>query len=428
LSKFKDLMTQHADELASIITQEHGKTTPDAKGELQRALEVVEFAIGIPHLLKSEYSPNVGTDIDSWSMYQPLGVCVGVTPFNFPAMVPLWMFPIALACGNTFILKPSEQTPTCAIEIAKLLTESGVPDGVFNVVHGNKNAVTQLISHQDTQAVSFVGSTPVAQSIYETASKHGKRVQALGGAKNHLIAMPDANLEQTVNGIMGAAFGSAGERCMAISVVVAVGDIAEPLVDALKQKIKTLKVGPGNNLEIEMGPVISKAHLERIHTHIEQGIAQGANCIVDGRTLKSSETNNGCFIGPCLFDNVQSNMDIYQQEIFGPVLCVVRVPDYKSALALINAHEFGNGTAIYTQNGAVARDFIAQVEVGMVGVNVAIPVPMAFHSFGGWKRSLFGQSHVHGPEGVRFYSRLKTVTARWNNVDKNISYQMPTLG
>lgn len=428
LAKFKDQLTQHADEMAAIITQEHGKTTADAKGELQRALEVVEFAIGIPHLLKGEYSTNVGREIDSWSMYQPLGVCAGITPFNFPAMVPMWMFPIALACGNTFVLKPSEQTPTCSVEMAKLLTQSGLPDGVFNVVNGNKVAVSQLLAHQDVQAVSFVGSTPVAKSIYETASKHGKRVQALGGAKNHLIVMPDANLEQTTKGIMGAAFGSAGERCMAISVVVAVGDIATPLVEMLQEKIKTLKVGPGNDATSEMGPVISKTHLSRIQSLVEQGISQGAKCVVDGRDIVVKNHEQGAFIGACLFDNVQPEMSIYKEEIFGPVLCVVRVPDYNSALTLINNHEFGNGTAIYTQNGRVARDFVQRVEVGMVGINVSIPVPMAFHSFGGWKRSLFGQSHVHGPDGIRFYSRLKTVTARWHDADDNILYQMPTLG
>ena len=426
--RFKALLEQQRGELAALITREHGKVQSDAQGELTRGLEVVEFACGIPHLQKGEFSQNVGSGVDSWSLMQPVGVCAGITPFNFPAMVPLWMFPVALACGNTFVLKPSEKDPSLALRMAELLKEAGLPDGVFNVINGDKEAVDVLLTDPRVQAVSFVGSTPIAQYIYATASAHGKRVQALGGAKNHLLVMPDADLDAVVSALMGAAYGAAGERCMAVSVAVAVGDeVADALVARLGDKVRALRVGPGAGVtpENEMGPLISREHLAKVRGYVDQGVAEGAELVVDGRMLASE---GGYFIGGCLFDRVTPAMRIYREEIFGPVLCVVRVADYETALQLVNEHEYGNGTAIFTRDGGCARDFTQRVQVGMVGVNVPIPVPMAFHSFGGWKRSLFGALHMHGPDGVRFYTRMKTVTARWPEGDAGgASFIMPTM-
>ncbi|MGL4505949.1 MAG: CoA-acylating methylmalonate-semialdehyde dehydrogenase, partial [Aeromonas sobria] len=393
--RFKELMEQHRDELAQLISREHGKVFSDAQGELTRGLDVVEFACGIPHLLKGEHSLNVGRGVDSYSMMQPVGVCAGITPFNFPAMVPLWMFPVAIACGNTFILKPSEKDPSLSLRMAELLKEAGLPDGVLNVVNGDKEVVDVLLTDLRVGAVSFVGSTPIAQYIYATASAHGKRVQALGGAKNHMLVMPDADLEQAVSALMGAAYGAAGERCMAISVAVVVGDeTADALVAKLTPLVEQLRVGPGlgQGPENEMGPLISREHLAKVRGYVDQGVAEGAALRVDGRKLAHEE---GYFIGGCLFDEVTPEMRIYREEIFGPVLAIVRVPDYETALRLINEHEYGNGTAIFTCDGDTARDFTARVQVGMVGVNVPIPVPMAFHSFGGWKRSIFGPLNMH---------------------------------
>ena len=426
--RFKELMEQHRDELAQLISREHGKVFSDAQGELTRGLEVVEFACGIPHLLKGEHSLNVGRGVDSYSMMQPVGVCAGITPFNFPAMVPLWMFPVAIACGNTFILKPSEKDPSLSLRMAELLKEAGLPDGVLNVVNGDKEVVDVLLTDPRVGAVSFVGSTPIAQYIYATASAHGKRVQALGGAKNHMVVMPDADLDQAVSALMGAAYGAAGERCMAISVAVVVGDeTADALVAKLTPLVEKLRVGPGlgQSPENEMGPLISKEHLAKVRGYVDQGVAEGAALRVDGRTLSHDE---GYFIGGCLFDEVTPEMRIYREEIFGPVLSIVRVPDYETALRLINEHEYGNGTAIFTCDGDTARDFTARVQVGMVGVNVPIPVPMAFHSFGGWKRSIFGPLNMHGPDGVRFYTRMKTVTARWlQSLRSGAEFSMPTM-
>ncbi|HEX7013073.1 MAG TPA: CoA-acylating methylmalonate-semialdehyde dehydrogenase, partial [Steroidobacteraceae bacterium] len=403
--RFRALVEQHADELAAIITSEHGKVLSDARGEVTRGLEVVEFACGIPHLLKGEYSDNVGRAIDSWSLRQPLGVCAGITPFNFPAMVPMWMFPIALACGNTFVLKPSEKDPSCALRLAELLNEAGLPPGVFNVVNGDREAVETLLTDPDVAAVSFVGSTPVAQHIYESASRGGKRVQALGGAKNHMVVMPDANPKLAAQALMGAAYGSAGERCMAISVAVAVGEAGDRLIEQLRPMIESLKIGPGTEEGVEMGPLVTREHLERVRGYIDLGVKEGARLVVDGRRRKVPGHEQGFFLGASLFDHVERQMRIYKEEIFGPVLAVVRAKDLESALALVNEHEFGNGTSIFTSSGEAARAFCHSVQAGMVGVNVPIPVPMAFHSFGGWKRSLFGDLHVHGPDGVRFYTR-----------------------
>ena len=428
--KFKALLEANMDRLAEAITKEHGKVLSDAKGEVIRGLEVVEFACGIPHLLKGEHSVNVGSNIDSWSMQQPLGVCAGITPFNFPCMVPMWMFPVALACGNTFILKPSEKDPTVSLIIAELLTEAGLPKGVFNVVNGDKEAVDTLLTDPRVQAVGFVGSTPIADYIYTTASANGKRVQALGGAKNHLVVMPDADLDKTVDALMGSAFGAAGERCMAISVAVAVGDVADSLVERLKSAAQDLRVGPGleQDPENHMGPLISKEHLAKVTGYVDSGVAEGATLLVDGRGFKAKGHENGYFIGGCLFDHVTEGMKIYQEEIFGPVLCVVRVKTFEDALSLINRHAYGNGTAIFTRDGDSAREFSQRVEAGMVGVNVPIPVPMAFHSFGGWKKSLFGILHMHGPDGVRFYTRMKTVTSRWpEGIRSGMEFVMPTM-
>ncbi len=426
--RFRDLVEKHAGELAALITREHGKLLSDAEGEVTRGLEVVEFACGIPHLLKGEHSENVGTGVDSWSLRQPLGVCAGITPFNFPAMVPMWMFPIALACGNSFVLKPSERDPSCPLRLAELLQEAGLPDGVFNVVNGDKEAVEVLLTDPDVAAVSFVGSTPIAEYIYRTASHHGKRVQALGGAKNHMIVMPDADLDQAVNALMGSAFGSAGERCMAISVAVAVGEVADSLVEKLAPRVSALKLGSGEDQTAEMGPVVTGAHRARIREYIDSGINEGASLVVDGRDVNVPGHAEGFFIGGSLFDHVTPQMRIYREEIFGPVLVVVRVPDFETALRFINEHEFGNGTAIFTRDGGIARRFSHAVQAGMVGINVPIPVPMAYHSFGGWKRSLFGNLHVHGPDGVRFYTRLKTVTSRWpDEPSAHTEFVLPTM-
>lgn len=424
LFRFKALLDTHAEELARLITREHGKVLADARGEVARGIEVVEFACGIPHLLKGEYSDNVGTGIDSWSLRQPIGVCAGIAPFNFPAMVPLWMFPIALACGNTFVLKPSEKDPSCALRLAEMLRDAGLPPGVFNVVNGDREAVDALLAHPDVRAISFVGSTPVAQHVYETAARHGKRVQALGGAKNHLVVMPDADVQAAAQALMGAAYGSAGERCMAISVAVAVGEVGGRLIEALTPMLRALRIGPGLEKDVEMGPLITREHLERVRRYLDVGIAERAELVVDGRDLTPARA--GFFLGPSLFDRVSPEMRIYKEEIFGPVLAIVRVPTMDEALELINAHVFGNGVSIFTNSGGAARRFTQEVQAGMVGVNVPIPVPMAFHSFGGWKRSLFGDLHVHGPDGVRFYTRLKTVSARWTQ-SGGAQFAMPTM-
>ncbi len=426
--RFKALLDSHIDELAALITSEHGKVLSDARGEVTRGLEVVEFACGIPHLLKGEFSDSVGTGIDSWSLRQPVGVCAGITPFNFPAMVPLWMFPIALACGNTFVLKPSEKDPSCSLRLAELLSEAGLPAGVFNVINGDREAVDTLLTDARIAAVSFVGSTPIAQHVYETASRHGKRVQALGGAKNHMVVMPDANPQLAAQALMGAAYGSAGERCMAISVAVAVGDAGDRLVEALKPMIAALRIGAGTTDGVEMGPLVTREHRERVRSYIDAGVAEGASLIVDGREQRVAGFENGFYLGASLFDQVAPQMRIYREEIFGPVLVVVRVATLEQALQLVNEHEFGNGASIFTNDGDAARRFSHFVQAGMVGINVPIPVPMAFHSFGGWKRSLFGDLHMHGPDGIRFYTRLKTVTSRWPTAIRSGSeFVMPTM-
>jgi len=426
--KFKELLEANQQKMAEMITSEHGKVVSDAFGEVQRGLEVVEFACGIPQVLKGEYTEQVARGVDSYSMRQPLGVVAGITPFNFPAMVPMWMFPVAIACGNTFILKPSERDPSASLMIADLLKQAGLPDGVFNVLQGDKLAVDGLINHPDVKAISFVGSTPIAKYIYQTGASHGKRVQALGGAKNHMVVMPDADLDQTVDALMGAAYGSAGERCMAISVTVAVGKVADPLVAKLTERLSTLKVAPGTDPAAEMGPLVTLAHRDKVKSYVDQGEKEGASLVVDGRGIKVAGHEEGFFLGGCLFDHVKPEMTIYQEELFGPVLCVVRVPDFESAVNLVNQHAYGNGTAVFTRDGDAAREFVRRIEVGMVGVNVPIPVPMAFHSFGGWKDSLFGDHHMHGPEGVRFYTRLKTVTSRWpTGIRAGAQFSMPTL-
>ncbi len=401
LFKFKELIEKNEDELIKIIVSEHGKVYEDARGSLTRGLEVVEYACGIPQMLKGEFTENVGKNVDSWSLRQPLGVCAGVTPFNFPAMVPMWMFPMAIACGNTFILKPSEKDPSCS------------PNGVFNVVNGDKEVVDAIINNKNISAVSFVGSTPVAKYIYENCAKNEKRVQALGGAKNHCVVMPDCDLDQAVNGLMGAAYGSAGERCMAQSVAIAVGNIGDRLVKNLKTKVENLKVGPGMDKNSEMGPLVTKEHLKKVKSYVDIGVQEGAELVVDGRELKLQGYEKGYYMGGCLFDKVKKNMRIYKEEIFGPVLSVIRAKNFDEALTLVNDHEFGNGVSIFTRDGDVGRSFSSKAKIGMVGINIPIPVPMAFHSFGGWKRSLFGDQHMHGPEGVRFYTKLKTITSRW---------------
>jgi malonate-semialdehyde dehydrogenase (acetylating) / methylmalonate-semialdehyde dehydrogenase len=429
LFRFKTLIDEHMDELAALLSAEHGKVLDDARGSVTRGMEVVEFACGIPHLLKGEYSEQVGRGVDSWSMRQPLGVCAGVGPFNFPAMIPLWMAPVAIACGNTFVMKPSERVPSTAYRLAELWHEAGLPKGVFNVVNGDKEVVDAFLDHADVAAISLVGSTPTAEYVYRRATAAGKRVQALGGAKNHMVVMPDADLGHVTDGLMGAAYGSAGERCMAISVAVAVGpNTGDRLVEALMPKIKALKVGPGTQQGVDMGPLITKAHLDRVTKYIEQGKNAGARLLVDGRGLRVPGHESGFFIGGSLFDHVTPEMTIYQEEIFGPVLCVVRCPDLDAAIDLVNSHRFGNGGAIFTASGEAADEFTKRIQIGMVGVNVPIPVPMAFHSFGGWKGSLFGDHFMHGSEGVRFFTRLKTVTSRWpRGVSTGANFIMPTM-
>ena len=430
LARFRELLEANRDELARLISQEHGKTVPDAAGSLQRGIEVVEFATGAPHLLKGEQAEDVARGVDSHSVLQPVGVCAGITPFNFPAMVPMWMFPVAIACGNTFVLKPSEKVPSTALRLARLLHEAGLPEGVLNVVPGDAEAVDAILTHPDVNAVSFVGSTPIARHVYETAAKTGKRVQALGGAKNHAVVLPDAALEFTADALIGAGYGSAGERCMAISVVVAVGEVADPLVARLRDKAAALKVGPGSQAGVEMGPLVTALHRERIRGIIAAGLAQGAKVVLDGRESRIPGAGNGFFLGPTLLDHVTPGMTVYREEIFGPVLVVVRVRTIEEAIALVNQNPYGNGTAIFTDSGKAAQQFEHEIQVGMVGVNVAIPVPMAFFSFGGWKQSLFGDLHVHGMEGVKFYTRTKTVTSRWPATEEKtrITLAMPTSG
>ena len=431
LFKFKALIEKYHDDLAAAITREHGKIFSDAKGEVTRGLEVVEFACGVPQLLKTQFSDNIGGGIDNWNLRQPLGVTAGITPFNFPFMVPMWMAPVALATGNTFILKPSERDPSPSLMVADLLHQAGLPDGVFNVLQGDKLAVDGLLAHPDVKAISFVGSTPIAEHIYSSGTQrkgaYPLRVQALGGAKNHLVVMPDANLELAVDALIGAAYGSAGERCMAISVAVAVGSIADKLVDALIPRVKSLKVRNGMDADAEMGPVVSAVHKAKIEGYIDAGVKAGAKLLVDGRNLVVDGHSKGFFIGGCLFDRVTPEMTIYQEEIFGPVLCVVRVPDFTAALDLINGHEFGNGVALFTSDGNTAREFSRRIEVGMVGINVPIPVPMAWHSFGGWKRSMFGDTHAYGEEGIKFYTRYKSIMQRWpESIAKGAEFTMPT--
>ena len=430
LSKFKELIEKHHDDLAAAITREHGKVFSDAKGEVTRGLEVVEFASAAPQLLKTQFTDNIGGNIDNWQLRQPLGVTAGITPFNFPFMVPMWMAPVALATGNTFILKPSERDPSPSLMVADLLKQAGLPDGVFNVVQGDKVAVDALLHHPDVKAVSFVGSTPIAEYIYTEGTRrkgaYPLRVQALGGAKNHLVVMPDANLNQAVDALIGAAYGSAGERCMAISVAVAVGSVADRLIEALIPRVKALKVKNGMEADAEMGPLVTAQHKAKVEGYIEDGVKAGAKLLVDGRGLKVPGHDKGFFMGGSLFDHVTPDMKIYQEEIFGPVLCVVRVPDFAAAVKLINAHEFGNGVALFTSDGNTAREFSRRIEVGMVGINVPIPVPMAWHSFGGWKRSLFGDTYAYGEEGIRFYTRYKSVMQRWpETIDKGAEFTMP---
>ena len=424
--RFLELMNRHKDELAAIITAEHGKVFADAQGEVARGIDVIEFACGIPQLLKGDYTEQVSTGMDNWTVRQPLGVVAGITPFNFPCMVPCWMFPVALAAGCTFVLKPSERDPSASLFMARLLKEAGLPDGVFNVVQGDKIVVDALLAHRDVKAVSFVGSTPIANYIYETGAKHGKRVQALGGAKNHMVVMPDADIDQAVDALIGAGYGSAGERCMAISVAVLVGDVADKIVPRLAERARTLKVKNGMEADAEMGPIVTKQALERIEGYIASGVEEGATLVVDGRGLKVPGHENGFFTGGTLFDHVTPEMRIYKEEIFGPVLACVRAKDFSEAVQLINDHEFGNGVACFTRDGNVAREFGRQIEVGMVGINVPIPVPMAWHGFGGWKRSLFGDMHAYGEEGVRFYTKQKSIMQRWpESTEKGAEFTMP---
>ncbi|HET8690679.1 MAG TPA: CoA-acylating methylmalonate-semialdehyde dehydrogenase [Steroidobacteraceae bacterium] len=427
LFRFRELVEQHAEELAGLITREHGKVLADARGEVTCGLEIVEFACGIPHLLKGEFSDAVGRGIDSWSLRQPVGVAAGITPFNFPAMVPMWMFPVAIACGNTFVLKPSEKDPGCPIRLAELFTEAGAPPGVLNVVNGDKEAVDTLLADPGVDAVSFVGSTPIAEYVYRKGSDAGKRVQALGGAKNHMVVMPDADPAAVAHALIGAAYGSAGERCMAISVAVCVGEAGDRLVEALKPELAAIKVLPGTAEGADMGPLVTREHRERVLGYVDTGVKEGAKLVVDGRKFSVAGHEQGFFMGPVLFDGVTESMRIYREEIFGPVLVVMRVKSLDEALGLIERHEFGNGTTIYTRDGGAAREFTRRVTAGMVGINVPIPVPMAFHCFGGWKRSLFGPLHMHGPDGVRFYTRLKTVTARWPEGSRGAEFTMPTM-
>jgi malonate-semialdehyde dehydrogenase (acetylating) / methylmalonate-semialdehyde dehydrogenase len=434
MNNFLQLLMQHRDTLAAMITAEHGKVFTDAQGEVTRGIDIVEFACGVPQLLKGDFTDQVSTGIDNWTLRQPLGVVAGITPFNFPCMVPMWMYPVALACGNSFILKPSERDPSCSLFMAELLKQAGLPDGVFNVIQGDKVVVDALLTHADVKALSFVGSTPIAQYIYETGAHHGKRVQALGGAKNHMVVMPDADIDQAVDGLIGAGYGSAGERCMAISVAVLVGDVADKIVPKLAERAKALKVKNGMELDAEMGPIVTKQALERIEGYVDIGVKEGAKLVVDGRldpksgnAFKVAGHENGFFTGGTLLDHVTPEMRVYKEEIFGPVLSCVRVKDLAEAVSLVNAHEFGNGVACYTSDGNVAREFSRQVQVGMVGINVPIPVPMAWHGFGGWKRSLFGDMHAYGEEGVRFYTKQKSVMQRWPaSIAKGAEFAMPT--
>ncbi len=414
LFRFKELLEENIQALAEIVNREHGKTIEEAFGSIRRGIDVVDFTCGIPNYLKGSFNPDIAAKVDAYSLLQPLGVCVGITPFNFPAMIPLWMFPMAIACGNTFVLKPSEKDPSCALRMVELLHEAGLPDGVVNIVQGDKETVDALIEHPDVKAVSFVGSTQIAEYVYETATKHHKRVQAFGGAKNHCIVMPDANLEEASEALVTAAYNCAGERCMAISVVVAVGDhVADALIEKMQARIKKIKIGAGNVADVEMGPLVTSVHHEKVKSYVQAGKEDGATLILDGSNYQSQEYPNGFFMGPCLFDHVEPDMRIYKDEIFGPVLSVVRVNSFEEALELINNHEYGNGTAIFTNDGYTARQFVDRVQVGMVGVNVPVPVPVAYHSFGGWKRSIFADTQMYGADAVRFYTKLKTVTERW---------------
>jgi malonate-semialdehyde dehydrogenase (acetylating)/methylmalonate-semialdehyde dehydrogenase len=429
--KFLELLNQHRDDLARLITSEHGKVFTDAQGEVTRGIEIVEFATGIPQLLKTDFTDQVSTGIDNWVLRQPLGVVAGITPFNFPVMVPMWMFPVAIACGNTFILKPSPLDPSPSLFMAELLKKAGLPDGVFNVVQGDKESVDALLDHPDVKAISFVGSTPIANYIYETGARHGKRVQALGGAKNHMVVMPDADLDQAVDALIGSAYGSAGERCMAISVAMLVGDVADKIMPKLIARTRELKVLDGMNLAAEMGPIVTDAARQRISGYIAAGEQEGARLLVDGRNFNGAQAGKGCdhgfWMGGTLFDHVQPGMKIYKEEIFGPVLSCVRVPDFGTAVQLINEHEFGNGVSCFTRDGNVAREFGRRIQVGMVGINVPIPVPMAWHGFGGWKRSLFGDMHAYGEEGVRFYTKQKSIMQRWpESIGKGAEFAMPT--
>ena len=427
--RFKQLVEENADAIARAISAEHGKTHDDALGEVQRGLEVIEFACGIPTLLKGEFSRNVGPNVDSYADRQPLGVVAGITPFNFPAMVPMWMYPVAIACGNTFILKPSEKDPSASMVIYELFREAGFPDGVLNIIHGDKEIVDGILGHPDIKAVSFVGSTPIAEYVYRTGTAHGKRVQALGGAKNHMVVMPDADMDKAADALMGAGYGSAGERCMAVSVAVPIGDrTADALIEELAPRVRALKIGASSDPDAEMGPLVTKAHQEKVLGYIDKGVEEGADLVVDGRGFRAQGFENGYFVGGTLFDRVTTDMAIYKEEIFGPVLSVVRADSYETAANMINVHEYGNGTAIFTRDGNAARAFADQIEVGMVGINVPIPVPVAYHSFGGWKRSIFGDHAIYGPEGVRFYTRLKTVTTRWpEDIGAGAVYTFPTI-
>jgi malonate-semialdehyde dehydrogenase (acetylating)/methylmalonate-semialdehyde dehydrogenase len=429
MQKFLQVLQENHKALGRLVTEEHGKTLPDAMGSVQRGIEVVEFACGIPNLLKGEYSENVGTSVDTHTVRQAVGVCAGITPFNFPAMVPMWMFPMAIACGNTFVLKVSEKVPSTVMRMAELFKEAGLPDGVFNIVHGDKEAVDAILNHPGVAAVSFVGSTPIAKYIYETCARNGKRVQALGGAKNHAVVLPDADLEFAADALIGAGYGSAGERCMAISAVVAVGAAGDALVAALEKKARAIKIGPGDADGMDMGPLITREHRDKVSGYVDTGVKEGAKLVVDGRGFKLKSRENGFFLGTTLFDHVTPKMKIYQDEIFGPVLVVLRAQTIEEAIALVNANPYANGTAIFTESGGAARRFENEIQVGMVGINVPIPVPVAFYSFGGWKNSLFGDLHVHGIEGVKFYTRTKVITTRWPHQDTPApGFHMPTLG
>ncbi|MDM7942031.1 MAG: CoA-acylating methylmalonate-semialdehyde dehydrogenase [Hydrogenophaga sp.] len=429
--KFLELVNQHKDQLAHLITAEHGKVFTDAQGEVARGIDIIEFSCGIPQLLKGDFTDQVSTGMDNWTLRQPLGVVAGITPFNFPVMVPMWMFPVAIAAGNTFVLKPSPIDPSASLFMGELFKQAGLPDGVFNVVQGDKEAVDALLVHPDVKAISFVGSTPIANHIYETGAHHGKRVQALGGAKNHMVVMPDADLDQAVDALIGAAYGSAGERCMAISVAVLVGDVADRIMPRLVERTRALKVLNGTNLAAEMGPIVTAAAHQRITGYIEAGASEGAQMLVDGRVFDATQTGDGCgkgfWMGGTLFDHVTTDMKIYKEEIFGPVLSCVRVPDFAKAVQIINDHEFGNGVSCFTRDGNLAREFARRIQVGMVGINVPIPVPMAWHGFGGWKKSLFGDMHAYGEEGVRFYTKQKSIMQRWpESIGKGAEFVMPT--